>query len=147
MSVLTDLADAVVTELNGASFSQSITVARKWLPKYELKEIESAKVAVRPSTRAIEPVSRNADWQEAAVEIGVLKRPSDPAQLESEADAFDLLVEEIIEHLSHRRLSNPSAVPVRIENDPVVDDEFFDQHREFFGLVTIAYRVRRVVKT
>lgn len=58
MSLITTIADAVVTELNGAApgtFAQAFTAARHYRPQFDLAELKT----VRVSRMMILPTSRS----------------------------------------------------------------------------------------
>jgi hypothetical protein len=49
MSVITDVAEAIVAELNAATFSQPVNAVRAYLPQYKLTEMQSLHVTVVPT--------------------------------------------------------------------------------------------------
>ena len=49
MPLITQVAEAVISELNGATFSLPFTAVRSYLPRSELAELKTLKVMVVPS--------------------------------------------------------------------------------------------------
>ena len=59
MALAIDIADAVVTELAGGTFSQVFTPARRVLPQFELADLKNLQVTVVPSSVESEGASRS----------------------------------------------------------------------------------------
>ena len=70
-----DVADAIVTELNGHSFSQPFTSARGYLPTFDLQEMGELKVTVVPKEDDGKLDTRTASTHDYAIDIGVQKKP------------------------------------------------------------------------
>ena len=136
---ITDIADAVVAELNGGSFSQAFTAERKYQPTYELSEMQTLHVTVVPKSVTTAIASRSDDQVDCAVDIGVQKKLGDDA--DTEADGLMALVEEIAAFLNRRALAGtPDAVWVRTANEPIFSPEHFEQMRQFTSVLTVTYR-------
>lgn len=52
MATIIEIADAVVAELNGASFSQPVTAARHYQPTFDLQDMTELHVSVVPRSLA-----------------------------------------------------------------------------------------------
>ncbi|MEP0848610.1 MAG: hypothetical protein HRF50_17530 [Phycisphaerae bacterium] len=142
MSTLINIADAVVTSLNAASFSQEVDAERRYRPTFELAELDALRVSVVPKSLAITGATRAANYFDCAIDVGVQKKidPDEPAEL----DTMMNLVEEIADHLRMKRLSDaPEAAWLSIENEPVFAPEHLDQQRVFTSVLTVRYRVPR----
>lgn len=139
MAVITDIANAVTDRLNGAVFSQGFTAAMSFRPQYRLKELGTLKVTVVPkgSVRTLE--SRSAERKDHEVDIGILRRVADDAEIQALLD----LVEEIEEHFREDRslAGVPGAACMEIGNDPIYDPEHLDKYRQFTSVVTLTYRL------
>ena len=59
MAVITDIADAIVAELNAATFSQPVTAARHYLPQFELPGTASAARDGRPQSAVVLAAARS----------------------------------------------------------------------------------------
>lgn len=139
MSVVTDIADAVVTSLNGGSFSQTFTASRKWTPKFSLPDLATLRVSVKPNTETVSKADREKDFFDIAIDVGVQRK----VDSDSEIDDMDDLVGEIIDHLRNQRLSNLNAAFLSITRDPVLYDAHLEEHHAFTSIITVTYRVRR----
>ncbi|HND54215.1 MAG TPA: hypothetical protein PLV92_17515, partial [Pirellulaceae bacterium] len=62
-AAIVQLADAVVADLNAATFSQPFTAQRSYLPRWKLEELATIRVTVVPKDDVGERASR-AQWQE-----------------------------------------------------------------------------------
>ena len=142
MAVITDIADAVVAELNATSFSQAFTAERAYLPVFELADLKNVRVTVVPKGVSITPGNRSNNQHDCAIDVAVQKKLD--AADNAEIDALVSLVDEIGDHFRFRRLdSYPNAVWTRTENEPVYSQEHLDQFRQFTGLLTLTFRVMR----
>jgi hypothetical protein len=84
MAVLIDLADAVVAELNTASFSQALTAQRHYQPRFDLSEMAGLHVSVVPKGLVRKALDRGRAGfeylrsQQAQREATLAFRPSPP---------------------------------------------------------------------
>jgi hypothetical protein len=141
-STLIALADAIVTSLQGGTFSQPFTAARGYIPVVELPALEDAKVTVIPKRLAISAATRNDGFYDCAVDIGVQRKVA--ADEPDQIDALMRLVEEIGDHLRYQRLAGFAiAAWVSLENSPVFAAEHLEQFHQFTSVLTVTYRVRR----
>lgn len=134
---IVNLAEAVVVELNGASFSQPFTASRHYVPKIDLKDAATLSVLVAPSGFSTAIASRANDDEEFTIDIGVLKRLT--AEGNDELDPLMLLVEEIKDHFRRKSIANPAAVCTEITNDPIFDIESLDQKRQFASVLNLKF--------
>ena len=135
MSIVADIADAVVTDLNLGAFSQALTAARAYRPAVELEQLKDLHVIVIPKATTREMVARNQAEHETQIDIGVQKRvdPSDNAA----CDALDSLCEEIASLFAGRVLGDNLAICTQVERKPLYDPEHLSQKRVFTGVITI----------
>lgn len=141
-AAITQVADAVVESLNGTSFSQWFLSERVYVPVIDLTTITSLTVSVVPRGVDIEPVTRDSDWFDVAVDIGIQARV-DPAD-KAAVDAMTDLVEEVIDHLRHKDLAAmPAAAWLSIANNPVYMPDHLKEFRTFTSVITVTYRIRR----
>ena len=142
MSVIVDVADAVVASLNGGSFSLPFTAERKYLPAVELADLAALHVTVVPKSVAISTATRDSSYFDCAIDIGIQKKvnPDDPAEL----DVLVNLAQEIVDHLRLKQLPTlPAAAWLNIAQEPVFAPEHLDQERAFTSVLTVSYRLRR----
>ena len=151
MSVVVEIADAVVADLNAGSFGQPFTAERHYLPVFELDDIKNLRVTVVPKAVAIQATGRNSNQHDVAIDVAVQKKLTktgtagtgsagiDPTEI----DPLMALVEELADHFRFKRFTSPDAVWIRTQNEPVFAPEHLDQFRVFTSLLTLTFRVIR----
>ena len=113
MTLITTIADAVVTELNGApsgTFAQAFTAARQYRPQFDLVELKTVRVSVVPKAIGITGLMRNANQHDVSIDVAVQKKvsPTDPAEL----DGLMLLTEQIADLLQDELHARGVAVVI-----------------------------------
>ena len=145
MSLITTIADAVVTELNGApsgTFGQAFTAARHYRPQFDLAELKTVRVSVVPKAIGITGLMRNANQHDVSIDIAVQKKvsPTDAAEL----DGLMLLTEQIADFFRLRRLlALPEALWTKTDNVPVYSPEHLETKQVFTSVLTLTFRVVR----
>ena len=144
MAVITDIAEAVVSELNGGSFSQTFTAERGYAPAFELPEMKDLHVTVVPKGAAVMPGSRGHNQHDYQIDVAVQKKLSAVAADNAEIDALMALVEEIADFFRLRRLAaKPEAIWVKADNAPIYSSEHLSELRQFTSVLTLTFRVVR----
>ena len=142
MAVITDVADAVVAELNAGSFSLPFTAERLYLPVFELADMQALHVTVVPKSVATDAAARTQNQQDYAIDVAVQQKLSSTAN--ALIDELVTLVEELADHFRFRRLENyPDAIWLKTEQKPVYAPEHLEQLRQFTSLFTLMFRVIR----
>lgn len=142
MAVITDIAEAVVAELNGGSFSQPFSAARAYSPEFELPDMDTLQVTVVPKGVATHPGSRSHRQHDYSVDVAVQKKLQSADN--AEIDALMTLAEEVGDHFRFQRLPGfPNAMWLRTENDPVYAPEHIRELRQFTSILTVTFRVAR----
>ena len=148
MAVITDIADAVVAEMNGHKFAQPFTAERRIRPRFSIAkgELKDLKVAVvhGPAIGAGLSGRKLADEQ-YTVMVAVLQKPAEATP--TYFDPLMALVEEIRDYMAWRRLAAVDAVCIRwafAEDLPFIG-ELADQSGVFTGGLTLTYRVLRKI--
>ena len=142
MSTIIDIADAVAAELASGEFSESFTPERRVLPDYELADLKDLHVTVVPRGVEISGASRALCQHDFQIDVGVQKKLSAGADIDTEVAELIGLVEEIAEFLQRRRLADvPEAAWVKTANDPVYAPEHLAEKRLFTSVVTVTYRL------
>ena len=142
MAVITDVADAVVAELNATSFSQTLEAKRSYVPQFDLAEMKDLHVTVVPKGVTILPGSRSKNQHDLAIDVAIQKK-LDKAD-NAEIDVLMGLVDEIADRFRLKRLdSYPGAVWLKTEQQPIYSQEHLDQMRQFTSVLTFTFRVVR----
>ncbi len=151
MSEIIKIADAVVTELGGGGFAPPYICRRLYLPRFDLKEMDTLHVTVVPKGITAQPGSRSLSQCDYAIDLAIQKRlaplttnePLEDKEIE-ELDALMDQVELIADHLRFRTLAEyPDAAWVKVDNDPVYSVEHLEQMRQFTSVLTVTYRTLR----
>lgn len=141
MAVILDIADSVVAQLNGTTFSQPVTAERHYQPKFELSEMTDLKVSVVPRSLASKTLDRNRDSFDYQIDVAVQQK-TDMSQ--ASLDALMTLVEEIADHFRTQPLASyPNARCTEVKNELVYSLEHLDEFRQFTSVITLTYRVWR----
>ncbi len=139
MSIVIDIADAVMAELNSGTFSKAVTAVRRVLPRFELEDLIELKVSVVPRTSNISNASRSTSQHEIEIDIGIQQKVQD---INVEVPQLGLLVDEIEAFIRKRPLaSTPWAHWTSTQNDPVYDPGHLDQHRVFTSVLSVTYKL------
>jgi len=142
MSVVVDIADSVVTTLNAGSFSEAFTAERSYLPRYELKEMQSLRVTVVPKGMTTEPMSRGTVTYDVQIDVAIQKRLGDPTNAQAESDGLMALAEQVATYLRSAPLvDQPSARWTQTEHPAIYAPEHLEQLRQFTAVMTLNYRV------
>lgn len=140
MKVAIDIADAIVSELAGHTFSEPLTVTRRVLPEYELSQLKNLTVTVVPKSVGINNITRESSSYNVAIDIGIQQKISK----DTDADVARLsgIVTELVSFLNRRKLTAfPAAQFKTIVNEPVYAPEHLSQKRLFTSIVTLVYKV------
>lgn len=143
MSMATDIADAVTTEINASGLlPPSVTAKRMVLPEFELADLAEMKVAVVPKSVLITGSTRAASQYEIAIDIGIQQKLAPGNKdLDTEVATLGTLVDQIADHLRKRALGGaPYATWVSINNEPVYAPEHLAEQRVFTSVLTVMYR-------
>lgn len=146
-AAIVSLADAVVTDLNAATLSQSFTAARITTPAKKLSELTSLVVNVRASGERITIVSRSGvRTVEYDIDVAVRKKLTNTSN-NTEHDGLVQLVEEIAGYFAGRTVTGRSEKLLGASTDEngstlwVVDE--VEGHRCFISVITLTFQGSR----
>jgi hypothetical protein len=140
MKLAIDIADAIVSELSGHSFSEPLMVARRVLPEYELAELKALTVTVAPKSVQISNITRQSSSYEVAIDIGIQQKIG--KDTDAEVSRLSGIVTEIVTFMNRRSLSAFAAARfVSISNEPVYAPEHLSEKRLFTSVLTVTYKV------
>ena len=138
MAMIADIAGAVVTALNGHTFSQPFTAARAYLPVFDLKDMKDLRVTVVP--RGVEMTTAGRGLAASDIQIDVAVQKKLAAADNAEIDALMGLVQEIADFVrSTGRFGDGSWV--RTENVPIYSPEHLGELRQFTSVLTLTLKV------
>ena len=142
MSVVSEVADAVRSELDAGEFSIPFKAIRAFRHDQTLPEGKELRVSVVPKGVTMVPASRTICAYDIQIFIAVMKK-LDRATPEM-VDPLLGLVEEIADFFRLRRLEQcPAAVWTGTEINPMVSTEHLEQLKQFTSLITTGFKVTR----
>ena len=137
-ATIVQLADAVVADLNAATFSQPFTAQRSYLPRWKLEELATIRVTVVPKDDVGERASR-AQWQEDyQLDVAVQQRlgASETAQM----DALVLLGQELADYFKSRNPAGDLATLVAVAFAPLFDPDHLEKHKTLTTVLNLTFR-------
>lgn len=138
MALIADIADALVTALNGQTFSQPFTAARAYRAAFDLQEMKDLHVTVVPKGLKLITAGRGVAQSDVQIDIGVQKKLSTGD--DAEIDELMGLVQEIAEFVRTTRQFGEAAW-VKTENTPIYSQEHLGELRQFTSVLTLTLRV------
>lgn len=141
MATIIQIADAVVAQLNAATFSQPLTAVRHYAPSFKLPDMKELHVTVVPRAISSTSLDRSRDTFSYEVDVAI-QRKTDGEQ--ATLDALMTLVEEIADHFRAGPLASfPGARCMDVKNAPVFAPEHLDEFRQFTSVLTLTFRLVR----
>ena len=132
-----NLADSIVTELNGHTFSQPFTAERGYLPTFELPELDELKITVVPKEDDGKLDTRASSSHDYAVDTGIQKKPPDIDN--GQLDPLMLLTQEVADFfLFGRQPGGATLVAPRVRILYLQDH--LHKLRQFTSVVTLSFR-------
>ncbi|MDD3587320.1 MAG: hypothetical protein PHQ75_09060 [Thermoguttaceae bacterium] len=140
MSIATDLADAVLQEINAKeNWPIPFTASRIAVPRKEIKELNEISISVIPSSVQYQREARDYMRFTITIDIGIQKHLDG-----NETDAvceLGTLVDEIAKYMTGRKLTKiPSAKNIGTSNDPLYIQEHILQKRVFTSVISLKYQ-------
>ena len=137
------IAEAVVSELNGHSFSRSFTAVRLVVPSFELAELATLHVSVMPASAAQALETRACIKRDIHIDIGVQQKIA--GDIEAEVPPLMDLVEDIAAFLTRRPLADAAdAMWTKTTVDPLYLRDHLVEQRLFTSIVSVDYRLLEV---
>jgi hypothetical protein len=140
VSVIADIATAVVEALNAGEFSQEFTAVRHYLPTFDLKDMKDLHVSVVPKGVEMSLAGRGLPQDDVQIDVAVQKKLT-AADL-AEIDALVALVQEIADFVRTTGKFGDSAW-MKTENVPIYSPEHLEQLRQFTSVLTLTLRMVR----
>jgi len=137
-AAIVQLADAVVADLNAATFSQSFTAQRSYLPRWKLEELATIRVTVVPKDDVGERASR-AQWQEDyQLDVAIQQRLG--ANETAQMDALVLLGQELADYFKSRNPAGDLATLVAVAFAPLFDPDHLEKHKTLTTVLNLTFR-------
>ena len=137
-AAIVQLADAVVADLNAATFSQPFTAQRSYLPRWKLEELATIRVTVVPKDDVGERSSR-AQWQEDyQLDVAIQQRLG--ANETAQMDALVLLGQELADYFKSRNPAGDLATLVAVAFAPLFDPDHLEKHKTLTTVLNLTFR-------
>ena len=137
-AAIVQLADAVVADLNAATFSQPFTAQRSYLPRWKLEELATIRVTVVPKDDVGERASR-AQWQEDyQLDVAIQQRLG--ANETAQMDALVLLGQELADYFKSRNPTGDLATLVAVAFAPLFDPDHLEKHKTLTTVLNLTFR-------
>ena len=137
-AAIVQLADAVVADLNAATFSQPFTTQRSYLPRWKLEELATIRVTVVPQDDVGERASR-AQWQEDyQLDVAIQQRLG--ANETAQMDALVLLGQELADYFKSRNPAGDLATLVAVAFAPLFDPDHLEKHKTLTTVLNLTFR-------
>ncbi len=152
MSVVIDIADAVVARLNGATLSQLFAAQRHYVPIHELKDLVDLTVTVVPRTLEGALLDRSGrNLYTYVIDVGIQQSIGRGAmtldEIKAAADPLMTLAEEIADLFDGQPISIPNAALkvscLNVANVPIFASEHMDEQRVFTSVLSLTFKVGR----
>jgi hypothetical protein len=141
------IADALVTDLNGHEFSKSFTAVRYYAPVFKLEDMGTLHVTVVPVEFTTEPSDRSRDREEHKIDVAIQQRFEATNGLipNSSLDGLMSLGEEFRDFLRDHVLTDfANARRVKTEcSKPIFDPVLLTKAGVLTIVLTFTYRVVR----
>ena len=142
MSVITNVADSVVAELNAGSFSWPFTAERRNLPHFDQADMKTLHVTVVPKGVIVSPGGRSYNQHDYSIDVAIQKKVD--AEEGTEVDSLLELVDEFADQFRFKRLSSyPGAIWLKTEHPSVYSQEHLHEMRQFTSVLTFTFRIMR----
>ena len=140
MSLVVDIANAIVQSLNEGIFSRPFTAVRVYRPSFALEELKDLHVTVVPKTLTSQASDRVTSQQDVEIDIAIQQQAGDDQAI----DDLMGLVEEIADYFrQNRQLPGVGAWWVKTENNPIYAPDQLQQLHVFTSLLTVTFRTLR----
>jgi len=140
MAAVTDIADAIVAQLEDGSFVVDFTICRAYRPEYSLTQLKTVQVTVVPKTMEWTAATKIRDNRQYTVDIAIQQKLANEEA--GTVDPLMLLAEQFCTVLFRHRLdAMESALCVEIANEPIYSLEHLEEHAVFTSLLTATYRL------
>ena len=142
MSKLVNIADAVLTRLNAATFTSSFTAEKRLFPRFEMEGIDSLSVDVYGASEEWERETRSGVYTRAYDVAVVVDSPVQQSatlpNLNSSIESLIDLLEEIKNDLAGRTMDGCPLI--EIAQDEPFDSQFFHEFGFFHSVLIFKYK-------
>lgn len=140
-SQLVQLCDAIVSDLNTATFDDEIKFSLKLIPRYDFETLGTLRHGwVMPAAERREPDARNLWLCQFDVQVGVVKKLNSTA--EDSCDKEMRIVEQIADYYDHQRPTD-LAMPLMSMTVVPFSQDHIDKYQAYLGAVLLTFHAWR----
>lgn len=139
VSTIPELCDAIVSEINDATFSSALAAERVFAPKKNVKDMgEDPAALVVPNSVELNRLSRSYEQKKIVVHVAIQQKMAD-----TDTESVDDLINLSQEVLAFFRGKSMEDVPDMLwtsgDNPTVFSGEHYDEFLVFTALVALTY--------
>lgn len=140
-ATIIDIADDVVTKINAATLSISVTAVRAYVPKFDLHSDATVQIKVVPRSDSRVMQDQANDECQTIIDVAVYKKlQNDLADEATEVDGLLVLCDEIRKTLNRVALAAPlDATCIAVTQEPIYGVDEMDEHRIFLSVLSFTY--------
>jgi hypothetical protein len=138
VTTIIELADAIRDDLAQASLSQDLSIERRLVPEFDVKELGTLKTTVRPAGEEIAFESRAATRHDYVIEICLWKKVTTddgPA-----VEELITLLQEVADYFRFRQVTGRAERMAGVRTIVHYEDETQRSHRLYRGIVQLLFR-------
>lgn len=138
MSLAIETADAIVADLNGATWSETFTAERRYLPFLTVEDMGGdVHVSVILKGKDYSILSRSTSERDIKISVAVQYKYTD--ETNTELDPMMELAESIADFFEKRKLSN-GARCIKVDHDPITLPQHMMENRIFTSIIDLTIR-------
>jgi hypothetical protein len=142
-ALIVQLADAIVADLNGQTFTKSLTAVRLYDPEIDLAELVGGRLAVVPfDDGQAKTTTRGLDRCDLVIHVAVqAKVESAPGSDTDELDEWMAFADEVKNFLAHHAPGGTDAVVATVQRKPVYSLEHLRKLRAFMSVISVSLAI------
>lgn len=141
MSLVKNISDAVVKQLNSRSWGMSFSAQRRYVIRLDLKDCEQLQVSVAPMETGSSWETRSSRAKTVSVGIAIQKKLNRNTE-DDEINALLDLCEEIEQEFTGWNVEELNFYCEDVEHDPLYDWEQIRQKMFFVAALTLSFKGR-----
>lgn len=146
MALSVDIADAVATKINAgkpATFSQTFTAVRSFIPRDRFEEIDGYKVYVTPGELVATPFDRKNVKATYEIDVAVAIKADSDTDVENALSFTEQIQDYLADEDNHEVIADKVLWLPPYVNSPIFDRKKLDEMQLFLSVTSFKYEVLR----